>query len=303
MPTVLIGGGTGFIGLHLSKLLKKKGYDVILLSRIRDLNAPLPRYAWNLNTGEIDDEAIIKADCVINLAGAGIADKRWTVSRKKTIIESRVKSMQLLKTAFIKLNKKPKAIIAASATGIYGSQGDDWLDEMAPPREGFLSQSTREWEKSAKELESVGSRLITIRIGIVLSTNGGALPKLVFPQKFRIGSYFSDGKAYYPWIHIDDLCNIFIKSMEDESISGIFNGVAPNPVTNIELTKAIALALNKKILMIPVPAFLLRLGMGEMADVVLTSARVSAEKIKNTGFEFNFPELVPALKDLFSRKI
>lgn len=303
MPTVLIGGGTGLIGMHLSKLLKQKGYEVIFLSRKKDLNGPFPRYAWNLTTGEIDNEAILKADYVINLAGAGIADKRWTVSRKKTIIESRVKSMQLLKTAFIKLNKRPKAFIAASATGFYGDRGDEWLNEMAPPGEGFLSESTREWENSTREMEPLGLRLITIRIGIVLSTKGGALPKLVFPQKFWIGSYFSNGKTFYPWIHIEDLCNIFIKSMEDERMSGIFNGVAPNPVTNIELTKAIATILNKKVLMMPVPASLLRFGMGEMADVVLTSTRVSAEKIKNKGFEFQFPELIPALKDLFARKI
>ena len=303
MPTVLIGGGTGLIGRHLSNLLKQKGYEVILLSRKRDLNGPFPQYAWNLETGAIDDEAILKADYVLNLAGAGIADKRWTVSRKKTIIDSRVKSMQLLKAAFNKLNKKPKAFIAASAIGFYGDRRDEWLDEKSNPGEGFLSESTRQWEKSAKEMESIGSRLITIRIGIVLSTKGGALPKLVLPQKFWLGTYFSDGMAYYPWIHIDDLCNIFIKSIEDESMNGIFNGVAPTPVSNIELTKAIATALNKKVMMIPVPAFLLRLGMGEMADVVLTSARVSAEKIKNSGFKFQFPELVPALKDLFARKI
>ncbi len=303
MPTVLIGGGTGLIGRHLSNLLKQKGYEVILLSRKRDLNGPFPQYAWNLETGAIDDEAILKADYVLNLAGAGIADKRWTVSRKKTIIDSRVKSMQLLKAAFNKLNKKPKAFIAASAIGFYGDRRDEWLDEKSNPGEGFLSESTRQWEKSTKEMESIGSRLITIRIGIVLSTKGGALPKLVLPQKFWLGTYFSDGMAYYPWIHIDDLCNIFIKSIEDESMNGIFNGVAPTPVSNIELTKAIATALNKKVMMIPVPAFLLRLGMGEMADVVLTSARVSAEKIKNSGFKFQFPELVPALKDLFARKI
>jgi len=303
MPTVLIGGGTGLIGRHLSNLLKQKGYEVILLSRKRDLNGPFPQYGWNLETGEIDNEAILKADYVLNLAGAGIADKRWTVSRKKTIIDSRVKSMQLLKAAFNKLNKKPKAFIAASAIGFYGDRRDEWLDEKSNPGEGFLSESTRQWEKSAKEMESIGSRLITIRIGIVLSTKGGALPKLVLPQKFWLGTYFSDGMAYYPWIHIDDLCNIFIKSIEDESMNGIFNGVAPTPVSNIELTKAIATALNKKVMMIPVPAFLLRLGMGEMADVVLTSARVSAEKIKNSGFKFQFPELVPALKDLFARKI
>jgi uncharacterized protein (TIGR01777 family) len=303
MPTVLIGGGTGLIGIHLSHLLKQKGYEVIHLSRKGDLKAFFPRYAWNPETGEIEKEAILKADYVINLAGAGIADKRWTKSRKRTIIESRVKSMHLLKTAFEKAGKTPRAFIAASATGFYGSRGDELLDENSDPGNGFLSESTQEWEKSTEALEQKDTRLVTIRIGIVLSSRGGALPKLVLPQKFWIGTYFSDGKDYYPWIHIDDLCNIFIKSIEDENMTGTFNGVAPNPMTNIQITKAIAQAKNKRVLMFPVPAFLLRLGMGEMADVILTSARVSAQKLQSNGFEFKYPEIIPALKDLFERKI
>lgn len=303
MPTVLIGGGSGLIGMRLSHLLKQKGYEVIHLSRRGDLNAAFPRYKWNMDTGEIDEEAIQKADYVINLTGAGIADKRWTVSRKKLIIESRVKSMLLFQNAFRKLGKSPKAFISASATGFYGDRGEEWLEENSKPGVGFLSESTQAWENSTKELESLNTRLVTIRIGIVLSTKGGALPKLVLSQIFRIGTYFSNGKQYYPWIHIDDLCNIFIKSVEDDQMAGTFNGVAPNDVTNFQVTKAIATAKDIKVIMLPVPAFLLRLGMGEMADVILTSARASAKKIKNSGFDFKYPELIPALKDLFTRKI
>jgi uncharacterized protein len=303
MPTVLIGGGTGLIGMRLSFLLKQKGYEVIHLSRKGDLNAVFPRYEWNLNTGEIDEEAIRKMDYVINLAGAGIADKRWTASRKRLIIESRVKSMLLFQIAFQETGKSPKSFIAASATGFYGACGDEWLYENSSSGTGFLSESTREWEKSTKELESPNMRIVTVRIGIVLSTKGGALPKIVLPQNFRLGIYFSSGKQYYPWIHIDDLCNIFIKSIEDEQITGTYNGVAPNPVTNFELTKAIAKAKNKKVLMMSVPSFLLGFGMGEMSDVVLTSARASAQKIEKSGFNFKFPKIIPALKDLFLRKI
>ncbi len=140
-------------------------------------------------------------------------------------------------------------------------------------------------------------------MALCFPTKGGALPKLVLSQIFRIGTYFSNGKQYYPWIHIDDLCNIFIKSVEDDQMAGTFNGVAPNDVTNFQVTKAIATAKDIKVIMLPVPAFLLRLGMGEMADVILTSARASAKKIKNSGFDFKYPELIPALKDLFTRKI
>ena len=303
MPTVLIGGGSGLIGMRLSYLLKQKGYEVIHLSRKGDLKAIYPRYAWNLNAGEIDDEAVRKADYVINLAGAGIADKSWTASRKKLIIESRVKSMLLFKNAFEKIGKSPKAFIAASATGFYGDRGEEWVDENAEPGEGFLSESTQAWENSTKELKELNTRVVTIRIGIVLSTKGGALPKLMLSQKFRVGTYFSTGNQYSPWIHIDDLCSIFIKSIEDDQMAGTFNAVAPNIVTNYQLTKAIAKAKKINVIMMPVPGFLLRLGMGEMADVILTGARVSAEKIQKKGFEFNFPELIPALKDLFDRKL
>ncbi len=169
MPTVLIGGGSGLIGMRLSHLLKQKGYEVIHLSRRGDLNAAFPRYKWNMDTGEIDEEAIQKADYVINLTGAGIADKRWTVSRKKLIIESRVKSMLLFQNAFRKLGKSPKAFISASATGFYGDRGEEWLEENSKPGVGFLSESTQAWENSTKELESLNTRLVTIRIGIVLS--------------------------------------------------------------------------------------------------------------------------------------
>lgn len=303
MQTVLIGGGSGLIGMRLSRLLKQKGFEVIHLSRKANLNAEFPRYEWNVAAGTIDEDAIQKADYVINLAGTGIAGWLWTKSRKKQIIESRVKSMLLLKNAFVKTGKTPKAFIAASASGFYGDRGEEWLDENASPGQGFLSESTQAWENSIKELESLNTRLVVIRIGIVLSLKGGALPKLALSQKFFIGTYFSNGKAYYPWIHIDDLCNIFIKSINDTQMKGTFNGVAPNPVTNFQLTKAIAQANNKKVIMIPVPAFLLRLVLGEMADTVLTSARVTSQKIINSGFKFEFPDLIPALKDLFTRDI
>ena len=303
MPTVLIGGGSGLIGMRLSQMLTQKGYKVIHLSRKGDLSATFPRYEWDLNSGKIDGQAIDQADYVINLTGAGIADKPWTASRKKLIIESRVKSMQLFQTAFKKAGKHPKAFIAASATGFYGSRDDEWLTEDSAPGDGFLAESTQAWEKSTQPFENLATRLVTIRVGIVLSTKGGALPKLVLPQNFLLGTYFGNGKQYYPWIHIEDLCNIFVKSIENDKMNGVYNGVAPNPVTNFELTKAIASARNYKVLMVPTPSFLLKLGMGEMAAVILTSARVSAEKIVESGFEFKFREIVPALKDLFEREI
>ncbi len=303
MSKVLIGGGTGLIGMRLSQVLKQKGYEVIHLSRKRDLTATFPRYAWDVTTGEFDEEAFHGVDYVINLAGAGIADKRWTASRKQLIIESRVKSMQLFHEAFKITGKLPKAFIAASATGLYGNRDEEWLTENSAPGTGFLSESTQAWEKSITEMKSLNTRLVTIRIGIVLSLKGGAFPQLRMPQKFGIGAYFSNGRQYYPWIHIDDICAIFVKSIEDDRMKGIFNGVAPNPATNIEVTKAIAKAKNRKVLMMPVPSFLLRIGLGEMADVILTSARVSSQKLLDQGFEFKFPNLTTALEALLSRDV
>ncbi len=302
MPTILIGGGSGLIGMRLSQLLQQKGYDVIHLSRTSDLTAPFPRYVWDVSKGTIDEMAIMKADYVINLAGAGIADWFWTKSRKKLIIESRVRSMDLLRNSFSRLGKFPKAFISASATGFYGDRGAEWLDENAAPGTGFLSESTQAWEKSAWEMEPLGIRLVTIRTGIVLSMNGGALPKFVLPQKFFVGSYFSDGKDYYSWIHIDDLCNIYVAGIENQQMRGIYNGVAPNPATNFQLTKAIAEARQQKVIMLGIPAFMLRLAMGELADALLTSARVSSKKIEESGFEFKFTDPVAALKDLFAQK-
>ncbi len=303
MSTVLIAGGTGLIGSRLRVLLKERNHEVLILSRKKRKDADYQYFQWDIDQQFIEEEAIQKADYIINLAGAGIADGLWTKSRKQLIINSRVKTNNLL-LAYSQKVKTPKAFVAASAIGFYGEQGDQLVDEnSAPPTDGFLSTSTQAWEKSIDNIAKTGIRTVKIRIGIVLSKQGGALAKMLPSFKVGIGTYFGDGSQYYSWIHIDDLCRIFIQAIENEQLAGTYNGVAPHPVTNKVLTKSIKQALSSSALIVPAPSIALRLAMGEMADVVLTSTRVSADKILETGFNFQFPEIIPALKDIIDRKI
>lgn len=304
MPTVLIAGGTGLVGSRLSQILKEKKYNVLHLSRTKDLQADFPAYEWDLKKGFIDEEAIEKADFIVNLAGAGIADKPWTKERKKIIIDSRVDSTLLLKTHIARKKTPLKAYIAASAVGYYGNRGDQLLNESDPPgSEGFLAESVTVWEEAIKKVGETGVRLAAIRIGIVLSTQGGALEKILLPFKFFNGAYFGNGQQWMSWIHIDDLCRMFVEAIENEQLTGFYNGVAPNPERNKEFVYKVKEALGKPALIVPAPAFALRAAMGEMADVVFDSTRVSSAKIEEAGFKFQHPNLTPALKDLLRRKI
>lgn len=304
MSNILIAGGTGLLGSRLSQLLKEKGHHVFHLSRKQNLNAEFPAYQWDLNNKTIDEKAMAKADYIINLAGAGVADARWTAARKKLIIDSRVDSARLLKS-YIENKKTPaKAYLSASAVGYYGNRGNNLMKENDPPGStGFLAESVIAWEKAIDEIMATDIRTVAFRIGIVLSTKGGALEKMLLPFKFFNGTYFGDGSMYYSWIHIDDMARMFIEAIENESYQGYYNGVAPNPATNKEIILTCKKALRKMALVMPAPEVVLRTAMGEMADMILDSTRVSSEKIEKAGFEFQFPELLPALKDLLKRKL
>ncbi len=301
MSTVLLAGGSGLIGQRLGLLLEKKGYDVIFLSRKKKSDKRF--FQWDVENGTIDSAAIEKADYVINLAGAGIADKRWTEKRKKILIESRVQTAALLKNSFEKI-KKPKAYLSASAIGFYGNRGNEWLTENSDPQpEDFLSECTIAWENAAKSIAKLKIRTAIFRIGIVLSINGGALPELILPMKFGARVSFGNGQAYYPWVHIDDICNMFIWALENEKVNGIYNAVAPQPLMIKDLTTEIQEARGGFALPVPAPSFALKLVMGEMSDILLNSARVSAEKILESGYEFKFPEIQPALKNILKEKV
>ena len=303
MSRVLIGGGSGLIGHHLSELLAREGYEVCHLSRRKRPDARFPTYQWDVKAQTIDDEAITGADYVINLAGAGIADARWTDKRKKVIINSRTESTRLLKTSFERLEHFPRAYLSASAVGYYGDRGAQVLHEEDPPGEGFLSKSCILWENAVSEVAAIVPRTVILRTGIVLSTQGGALEKMLLPLKGFVSTYFGDGSQYYSWIHIDDVCRAYLHALRNESVDGIFNGVAPHAVTNKELAQTLPKAAGKPALVLPAPAFALRLALGEMAHTVLDSSRCSADKLLATGFSFAHPELSTALRDLLHRKV
>lgn len=298
MPTVLIGGGSGLVGTRLSEMLKDRGYSVIHLSRKPNLDAAFPAYGWDFHARYIDPEALVQADYIVNLAGAGIADRPWTEARKQLIIDSRVETNRLLIEECTALNHRPRAFISGAAIGYYGNRGDELVDETSDPGSGFLSESCVAWENSIDEMRQTGVRTVAIRIGLVLSPKGGALEKMLIPVRLGVSGYFGTGKQWYSWVHLDDLCNMFIYALENVALKGTYNGVAPNPERNKVFAQALAKAAPRKQMVLPVPAIALRMAMGEMADTVLYSTRVSSAKIEETGFEFQFPHLLDALQDL-----
>jgi hypothetical protein len=298
--TVLIAGGSGLIGSRLAEMLQEKGFSARLLTRS-------PRgeeqFFWNPAVGKIDDKSLQGIDYVINMAGAGIAEKRWTAARKREIVESRVQSARTLRSAFERLKIRPKAYLSASAIGYYGNSGEQEMKETdLPLGQGFMVECCQKWEASADEIAALGIRTVKARIGIVLAKEGGALVEFVKPLRLGIGAYFADGQAWYSWIHRDDVCRFFIWAIENQQVEGVFNVVAPNPARNKDLVKAIAKAMRQPAVLAPVPAFTLRLMFGEMSDAVLNSNLVSSEKVRKAGFEFQFSELSRALETIFDTR-
>jgi len=305
MSKILIAGGTGLVGTRLSQLLNEKGEEVVHLSRKKNKSALYPTYVWDTEKGTIETEAFQGVDYVINLAGAGIADRLWTSSRKKILIDSRVKGTALLSKYIKQLEQPPKAFLSAAAIGIYGDRGDEVLTEdSAIGTKGFMVKCCVEWEDAIQLLAAeTGIRTLAFRIGIVLSTKGGALPKMLLPLKFFTASYFGNGAQWYSWVHIDDVCQMFIKGMEEETMAGIYNATTTNPLTNKDLTKRMVKALGKRALVMPAPKATLRMGMGEMADVVLNSNKILPKRLENIGFSFQFTTFEEAVKDVVERGI
>lgn len=300
METVLVSGGTGLIGKHLIRKLQDRGYEVSLLSRKINQSGPVKTYFWDPEKSQIDPAAIIEADYIIHLAGAGIGDKRWTKRRKLLIINSRVKPAELLFSSFDKGGKKLKAFISASAVGYYGAiTSDSVFSEDDPPSDDFLGITCRNWEIAADRFEKAGTRTVKIRTGVVLTKKGGALGKIAFLIKIGIGSALGSGNQYFSWIHIDDLCNIYIKAIEDIEMKGAYNAVAPDQMTNKEFTRILASVMKKPFWFPDIPAILMRIFYGKMSDILLKGSRISCEKIRTAGYVFLFPGLESALNDLF----
>lgn len=307
MPTVVITGGTGMVGKHLTGILVQKGYEVLLLSRrsgkIEVGGKTIRLVQWNLEEKTIDADAIQQADHIIHLAGAGVADQRWTAKRKQEILDSRTQSSALIVKALKEIPNKVQSVISASAIGWYGpdeanKQASSFTEEM-PSHNDYLGNTCKAWEESIAPVTELGKRLVKLRIGIVLSNTGGALAEFKKPLKGGVAAILGNGQQMISWIHVQDLCNMFLFAIENPSMQGTFNAVAPNPVSNKELTLTLAKQKNGN-WFIPfyVPAFLLKIILGEMSIEVLKSATVSSRKVEQQGFKFTYPTIEQALADL-----
>lgn len=298
MATILVTGGSGLIGSKLCYRLKERGFEVVLLSRVG--SSDLYRtFRWNPEKNEIEDGAVESADYVIHLAGANIGDKKWTFRQKQTIIDSRVKSANLIFNQLQEKGHQIRAFISSSAVGYYGSEPTDKeFSEKDSSGNDFLSEVCIQWEDAADQFQRAGIRTVKVRTGVVLTKTGGALAEMKSPVVSGIGSPLGNGKQYIPWIHIDDLCEIYVKAIKDEHMQGAYNAVAPDVRTNAEFMQLLAKVLNKPFWFPKVPSFILKLMLGERASIVLKGNKVSGKKIVDEGFDFKYYDLETALRDL-----
>lgn len=295
MEKVLITGGSGLIGRRLSFLLKSRGYEVRILSRSNNPKNNYKTFVWNVSEQYINDSAFEGLKHIIHLAGAGIADKRWSEKRKKEIIASRVASTNLLYNTVKRLKTPLNSFISASATGYYGAVTSETIfEEKDKPAKDFLGKVCSLWEDSIFQFNEIKIRTVALRTGIVLSKDGGALKKMKTPIITSLGN----GKQYMPWIHIDDLCELYIKAIEDEQFKGAFNAVSPEHISNLSFSKKISKIFNYPFLALGAPSFILQIVFGEMSTIILNGSRISANKIKQAGFKFKFENLEKALKNL-----
>jgi uncharacterized protein (TIGR01777 family) len=298
--TVLITGATGLVGQELVNLLLQNGYTVHFLSTSKSKLVSQNNYKgffWNPKKAEIDTNALTGVDVIIHLAGASVA-KKWTTAYKEEIIESRVLSTQLLYQTLKKNSNQVKQIISASAVGIYPDSLTNIYHETDLDIDvSFLGNVVKQWENEVSQFEKLEIIVSKIRIGIVLAKNGGALQEMAKPIQYGVGAAFGSGEQYQSWIHVQDLAAIFQFVMENQ-LPGIYNGVAPYPVTNSELTKAIAKTLGKPLFLPNIPKFVMKLILGEMHQILFSSQHVSCRKLLDENFQFKFASLDKALNDL-----
>jgi uncharacterized protein (TIGR01777 family) len=295
---VLVTGATGFIGRHLLPHLKRP----VVLSRYgtRQQSAlsalDVTTYDWLPHTGPPPAQAFDEVEAVIHLAGESVVG-RWTRAKKRRIFESRVTGTSNLVGTLSQLSHPPRVLISASAVGYYGSRGDDLLDEAAPPGRGFLADLCIAWESAASAAASLGIRVVLLRTGLVFGHDGGALPRMLPPFRFGLGGRLGDGRQWMPWIHVDDLVRVILLLTENATISGPVNAASPQPVTNAEFTRSLGLALHRPA-WCTVPAPFMRLALGEFAQVLLASQRAMPCVLARAGFEYRFPQLDHALREI-----
>ena len=307
MATILITGGSGMIGRQLTGMLLAQGHAVIIIGRkipngIK--SQPGLSYAtWNVYDQTIDVNAISKADHIIHLAGAGVADKRWNENRKKEIVDSRVQGCSLIVKALKEIPNKVQSVISASAIGWYGADTEqskrNGFTEEAPADTTFLGETCRLWEESIEPVTQSGKRLVKLRTGIVLSKTGGALSEFRKPLLACVAAVLGSGEQVISWIHVEDLCRMYIYAIENNEMRGVYNAVAPKPVTNKQLTVTLAKHMRGIFYFtVKVPEFVLKLALGEMSVEVLKSATVSSGKIEKSGFVFEYHEIEKAIDNL-----
>jgi hypothetical protein len=292
--TVLISGGTGLVGSRLALTLREHGHEVRILSRQRGM------VYWDPRRGHLAEDALEGVDAIVHLSGAGIAEKRWSPARKKELEESRLGTTRMLLQALETRPHRVRTFVAASAVGFYGSRGDERLDEKSEPGTDYLAELSQKWEAASAPVTAIGIRLVTLRIGIVLSRKGGALPELTKTLPLGLAGVLGSGRQFYPVIHADDLARMFRFVLEEPACSGVYNAVGPAPVRQRDLMRAILRASGRKAFLAPVPEFGLRLALGEMADAVLMSSRAGCQKMEDAGFRFDYPTVERMLEALYA---
>ncbi len=296
---ILITGGSGLIGTRLTALLTDEGYSVGILSRSpKKIPAPALGYKWDINTGYVDPKAFENTTAIIHLAGADVAGKRWTPAYKQEIISSRTSSAQVIHDWLSKNQHSVNTFLSPSGVNYYPQNTGKRLTETDGAGADFLAEVTQAWEEGAEKISNLGLRTVIFRVGIVLSNKGGALVELARPVRLGAAAPLGSGKQMISWIHIDDLCHMFIFALKNNSLKGVFNAVAPHPVTNKAFVHSIAATLKKPIFLPAVPAFALKMVLGERAAIILEGANVASEKIKEAGFSFEYPKLDAALQSL-----
>jgi len=299
---VLITGGSGLIGKVLTQFLKDAGHDVAILTRKVNPKLKVKQYQWDPRVHEIDSEALFNVDCIIHLAGANIAEKRWTKKRWEEMYSSRVASAEFLFEK-VKEDQIPlKSFISSSAIGWYGADTSEQVfTEEAACADDILGDLSLAWEAAADSFSDIGFSVSKVRTGIVLTHEGGALPKMMKPILFGMGSPIGSGMQYMPWIHMDDLCAIYKQLLEQKLPAGVYNGVSPEHVTNKDLTRLLAKVLQRPLWLPNVPSFVLSLIFGKMAVILLNGSRVSADKLIEKGFQFKYPKTLAALEDVLNK--
>ncbi|MBL0256757.1 MAG: TIGR01777 family protein [Bacteroidetes bacterium] len=294
---ILITGATGLIGTRLRNHLFSEKMQYSILSR-NSVKLECPVFQWNPEENAVPPNAFNNVHTIVNLAGTGIADKKWSEKRKKEILRSRVDGLDTLYNSLKSGDHSVKTLVSASAIGFYGNSGITGVDESRDAGNDFLGKICREWEEAAMRFEKLGIRVVILRIGFVLAKDGGALPVLKKQVGLFAGSAFGTGEQIISWIHIDDVCQLILQSIRDDKMNGVYNAVASFPVTNKEFIRSIAHTMHRPFWPIPVPAFMLRLILGEKADIVLFGQNVSNKKVLNTGYKFLHSDLKESLQTL-----